>query len=90
MIRTINHLTSKKKGTVSYNSSTSRTTWHRPILSGIKRGAKPTKMWQKPRSGKQKCFEKTHIQNQITKTQNMASHRRRYVINEDNDPPPMS
>jgi hypothetical protein len=32
------------------------------------------------------CFEKTQIQNQVVKTQNMTSHMRRYVINGDNDP----
>jgi hypothetical protein len=39
---------------------------------------------------KQMCFEKTQIQNQVAKTQDMVSHRRRNVINGDNDPPPVS
>jgi hypothetical protein len=41
---------------------------------------------QNPEVKKQRCFEKMQIQNQIARTQNMASHRRRYAINEDNDP----
>jgi hypothetical protein len=36
------------------------------------------------------ALKKTQIQNQIAKTQNMASHRRRYAINGGNDPPPAS
>jgi hypothetical protein len=39
---------------------------------------------------KQRCFEKTQVQNRVAKIQNMASHRRRYVIHGDNDPPPTS
>jgi hypothetical protein len=39
---------------------------------------------------KQRCFEKTQIQNQVAKTQNMASHRRRYAIYGDNDTTPVS
>jgi hypothetical protein len=42
------------------------------------------------KKGKQRCFKKTQIQNQVAKTQNMVSHRRRYAINRDNDLPPVS
>jgi hypothetical protein len=31
------------------------------------------------RRKKQRCFEKMQIQNHVAKTQNMASHRRRYA-----------
>jgi hypothetical protein len=47
---------------------------------------------QKPGGGKkQMCFEKkTEIQNQVAQTQNMASHRKIYAIDGDNDPPSAS
>jgi hypothetical protein len=57
-----------------------------------KKGSKnPLRSEQKPGGRKkQMCFEKTQIQNQVAKTQNMASHRRRYAITGDNDSPPAS
>jgi hypothetical protein len=42
------------------------------------------------RRKKQRCFEKTQIQNQVAKTKNMPLHRRRYAINRGNDPPSVS
>jgi hypothetical protein len=42
------------------------------------------------KKGKQMSFEKTQIQNQVVKTQNMAPHRRRYAKYGDNNPPPVS
>jgi hypothetical protein len=67
---------------------------NQPILLGIKRKQKLTKNWNKipevKKKRKQIRFEKTQIQNQVPKTQNMTSHKRRYVIYGDNDPPPTS
>jgi hypothetical protein len=39
------------------------------------------------RQKKQWCFKKTLVQNRLANPHNMASHRRRYAIHGDNDPP---